>query len=181
MNIVAAEPAFERIFFHDIGNAIFSKRECGRTGIEIDLLLRRPASALEARTTEMTAQSHEKAEAMAAAQRCGSLAVIFAVLARCSWLLFAAAAGQKARFSAAKASLPAVSFRDLQRYQRRSRVARQRRIPQARAKACLKARQTRCCAFIASSTAGTMPKNAWIMPGNSRYSTGTPARRNPSA
>lgn len=180
MNIVAAGPAFERIFSHDIGNAIFSKRECGRTGIEIDLLLRRPASALEARTTEMSAQSQEKAESMAAAQRCGSLAVF-----RCSCSLFLAVicrcSRSKGEVFCGQGQPPAVSFRDLQRYQRRSRVTQQRRIPQARANACLKARQTSCCAFIASSAAGTMPKNAWIMPGNSRYSTGTPARRNASA
>src|SRR5204863_154466 len=48
--------------------------------------------------------------------------------------------------------------------------ALQRRIGQARAKACLNPAQTRRCALIASSTAGTMPKKAWIIPGNSLYS-----------
>jgi hypothetical protein len=57
----------------------------------------------------------------------------------------------------------------------------QRRIRQARAKACLNAAQTSRCAFIASSTAGTMPKKAWIIPGNSLYSAGTPARCSASA
>ena len=59
--------------------------------------------------------------------------------------------------------------------------ALQRRIRQARPRACLNAAQTRRCAFIASSTAGTMPKKAWIIPGNSLYSTGTPARCSASA
>jgi hypothetical protein len=59
--------------------------------------------------------------------------------------------------------------------------ALQRRRGQAGAKARLKAAQTRRCAFIASSTAGTMPKNAWIIPGNSLYSTRTPARCSASA
>src|SRR5262252_1402561 len=52
---------------------------------------------------------------------------------------------------------------------------------QAGAKARLKAAQTMRCAFIASSTAGTMPKKGWIIPGNSLYSTGTPARPKASA
>ena len=59
--------------------------------------------------------------------------------------------------------------------------ALQRRLRQARAKACLNAAQTRRWAFIASSTAVTMPKKAWIMPGNSLYSAGTPARCSASA
>ena len=49
------------------------------------------------------------------------------------------------------------------------------------AKARLKAAQTWRWAFIASSTTGTMPRKPWIMPGYSRYSTGTPARRSASA
>jgi hypothetical protein len=42
-------------------------------------------------------------------------------------------------------------------------------------KARLNAAQTVRCAFSASSTAGIMPKKAWIMPGYSWRSTGTPA------
>ena len=49
------------------------------------------------------------------------------------------------------------------------------------AKACLNAAQIWRWAAIASSTTGTMPKKPWIMPGYSRYSTGTPARRKASA
>src|SRR5579862_1611912 len=51
----------------------------------------------------------------------------------------------------------------------------------AQAKARRNAAATARCAFIASSTAGTMPKKAWIMPWYSRYSTGTPARRKAAA
>ena len=54
-------------------------------------------------------------------------------------------------------------------------------IGQGQAKARLNAAQTARCALIASSTAGTMPKKAWIIPGYSLYSTETPARRNASA
>jgi hypothetical protein len=76
--IVAAEPDLRR-YFRDIGNAIFSKGECGRTGIVM------PALALESRCTEMTAQCQEKAKSMAAAQRRWLLAVF-----RCSCSLFLA-------------------------------------------------------------------------------------------
>jgi hypothetical protein len=78
VKIVAAEPDLRR-YFRDIGNAIFSKGECGRTGIVM------PALALESRCTEMTAQCQEKAKSMAAAQRRWLLAVF-----RCSCSLFLA-------------------------------------------------------------------------------------------
>ena len=170
--IVAAEPDLRR-YFRDIGNAIFSKGECGRTGIVM------PALALESRCTEMTAQCQEKAKSMAAPQR--------RLLAGCFSLFLLAVPG-------CYLPLVPVKKRGFLRPRHASWLyfcgiysgisdarALQRRIRQARARACSNAAQTRRWAFIASSTAGTMPKKAWIIPGNSLYSTGTPARRSASA
>src|ERR1700730_16970177 len=66
-----------------------------------------------------------RSTALAGPQQLSAVAcwLFFAVLARCSWLLFAAGACQKARVSAAEAGLLTVFLRDLQRYQRRPRVA----------------------------------------------------------
>jgi hypothetical protein len=52
----------------------------------------------------MPAQRHDIAKSMEATRRYGLSAVFFTVRARCSWLLFAAAACQKARVSAGKVS-----------------------------------------------------------------------------
>jgi hypothetical protein len=105
--------------------------------------------------------------------------LFFAVLARCSWLLFVAGACQKARVSAPRHA-SWLYFCGIYSGISDAR-ALQRRIRQARARACSNAAQTRRWAFIASSTAGTMPKKAWIIPGNSLYSTGTPAHCSASA
>src|SRR3984893_14447388 len=66
-----------------------------------------------------------RSTALAGPQQLSAVAcwLFFAVLARCSWLLFAAGACQKTRDSAAEAGLLAVFLRDLQRYQRRPRAA----------------------------------------------------------